>query len=219
MAFAPLKPAIHYSIKANGNLALLRLLKDAGLGMDAVSAGEIYRALKAGVDPAHIVFAGVGKTRGEIAYALESGIGWLNVESPAELRLLDTLAGEIGKSPSVALRLNPGIQAQTHHHIATGHFGAKFGMTPDVIREILACRTEYPHLHIAGLHVHIGSQLGDVRETVAAVQVAQSLAGPYPDIRTLNIGGGFPVHYTESDEYPPPEAFVTALGQNWMAGA
>jgi diaminopimelate decarboxylase len=115
------------------------------------------------------------------------------------------------KTPTVALRLNPGIQAQTHHHIATGHFGAKFGMTPDVIRDLLARRAEFSHLRIAGLHVHIGSQLGDVRETVEAVRSAQALAGPYPDIRTLNIGGGFPVRYTESDEYPPPEAFVTVL--------
>ena len=210
-AFAPLDPSIHYSIKANGNLTLLRLLKDAGLGMDAVSGGEIYRALQAGVDPAHIVFAGVGKTRAEIAYALETGVGWFNVESHAELRLLDTLAGKMDQTPPVALRLNPGIQAQTHHHIATGHVGAKFGMTPDVIRGILAHRADYSHLHIAGLHVHIGSQLGDVRETVAAARVAMALAAPYPDIHTLNIGGGFPVHYTESDEVPPPEAFVSAL--------
>ncbi len=210
-AFEPLSPSIHFSIKANGNLALLRRLNSAGLGMDAVSAGEIYRALQAGVNPAHIVFAGVGKTRAEIAYALEVGIGWFNVESPAELRLLNTLAGSMGQMPTVALRLNPGIQAQTHHHIATGHFGAKFGMTPDVIRDLLARRAEFPHLYIAGLHIHIGSQLGDVRETVASVKTAQALADPYPDIRTLNIGGGFPVNYTESDEFPPLEAFVTAL--------
>ncbi|MBN1562999.1 MAG: diaminopimelate decarboxylase [Anaerolineae bacterium] len=210
-AFAPLSPDIHYSIKANGNLALLRLLKDAGLGMDAVSAGEIYRAQQAGVDPAHIVYAGVGKTRTEIAYALAAGVGWFNVESHAELQLLNTLAGETGQTAQVALRLNPGIQAQTHHHIATGHFGAKFGMTPDIIQDILAHRADYAHLHIAGLHIHIGSQLGDVRETVEAVRAAQALAAPYADMRTLNIGGGFPVHYTASDEYPPPEAFATAL--------
>lgn len=210
-AFAPLDPAIHYSVKANGCLALLRRLKDVGLGMDAVSAGEIYRAQKAGVDPQHIVFAGVGKTRAEIAYALEAGIGWFNVESRAELSLLNALAGERSQTPTVAPRLNPGIRAQTHRHIATGHFGAKFGMAPDMIADILAHRTAYLHLGITGLHVHIGSQLGDVRKTVEAVQIAQALAAPYPDIRTLNIGGGFPVCYTETDAYPPPEAFADAL--------
>jgi diaminopimelate decarboxylase len=209
--FDPLAPSIHYSLKANANLALVRLLSGAGLGMDAVSAGEIFRAQRAGVDPGCIVFAGVGKTRAEIAYALEAGVGWFNVESRDELDVLDTLAGERNLHPTVALRLNPGVEAKTHRYIATGHFGAKFGMTPDTVAEVLKHRLDYPHLHIAGLHVHIGSQLGDVRQTVEAVRAAQALANPYPDLRTLNIGGGFPVRYSEADDYPPLSAFVEAL--------
>lgn len=210
-AFAPLNAAIHYSIKANASLALLRLLAGEGTGMDAVSAGEIDRARRAGVDPARIVFAGVGKTRAELIYGLEAGVGWFNVESRDELRLLDSLAGAAQQRPRVALRLNPGIQAQTHQHIATGHFGAKFGMPPETVAEALAARGDYANLEITGIHVHIGSQLGDVRETVEAVRAAQALAEPYPDVRTLNIGGGFPVRYTGADNYPPPEAFAAAL--------
>lgn len=210
-AFALLDASIHYSLKANANLALIGLLRDQGLGMDAVSAGEIYRALKAGLDPQHIVFAGVGKTRAEIIYALEVGVGWFNVESAAELRLLDTLAGENNRTPSVALRLNPGIEAKTHRHISTGHYGAKFGLPLEAAAEVLAHRHEYPHVQLAGLHVHIGSQLGSVDETVQAVRSAQAIAEPYPEIRTLNIGGGFPVRYTEADHYPPPAAFAETL--------
>jgi diaminopimelate decarboxylase len=217
-AFDPLAPSIHYSLKANANLALIRLLSGAGLGMDAVSAGEIFHAQQAGVDPGSIVFAGVGKTRAEIVYALDAGVGWFNVESRNELAVLDVLAGERNLCPTVALRLNPGVEAKTHRHIATGHFGAKFGMAPEAVAEVLKHRAEYSHLRIAGLHVHIGSQLGDVRQTVEAVRAAQALADPYPDLRTLNIGGGFPVRYTEADDYPPLSAFVEALApllQGW----
>lgn len=210
-AFDPLGATIHYSLKANANLTLIRMLRDTGVGMDAVSAGEVHRAVRAGVDPAQIVFAGVGKTRAELVYALETGVGWFNVESRTELDVLNTLAGERRIMPQVALRLNPGIQTLTHHHIATGHRGAKFGMDAATVADILTQRRDYPHLRIAGLHVHIGSQLGSVRETVAAVQAAQALAEPYVDIRTLNIGGGFPVRYSASDDYPTPDTFAAAL--------
>jgi diaminopimelate decarboxylase len=211
MAFGPLGASLHYSAKANANLALLRLIHETGIGVDAVSAGEIFRALKAGVDPQHIVFAGVGKTREEIIYALNAGVGWFNVESRAELELLNTQTGESNRTAAVALRLNPGIQAKTHPRIATGHLGAKFGMPPDVIADILVHRPSYPRLNITGIHLHIGSQLGDIRETVDAVRLALDLAGPHPDVRTLNIGGGFPVPYAESDDYPSPAAFAGAI--------
>ena len=203
--------SIHYSAKANANLSLLRLIQAAGIGVDAVSAGEIFRAVRAGVDPQQIVFAGVGKTREELIYALSAGVGWFNVESRAELAVLNALAGEYGQSAVVALRLNPGIHAKTHHHIATGHFGAKFGMPQDEIAAILKQRENYPHVKITGIHIHIGSQLGDVQETLDAVRAALALAEPYPDVRTLNIGGGFPVRYTEGDDCPAPEAFAGVI--------
>lgn len=216
-AFAPLGAELHYSLKANANLTLVRLLHQAGLGMDAVSAGEIHRALRAGVDPARIVFAGVGKTPAEIRFALRAKIGWFNVESRDELALLDRLAAEEGDMPRVALRLNPDLQAQTHPHIATGHATAKFGLSPQDVSDLLKTRQVYAHLRVAGIHVHIGSQLGTVAETVEAVRLAQALAAPYPDVRTLNIGGGFPVPYTAGDHYPPPEEFAQALAP-LMAG-
>ncbi|GAB4422098.1 MAG: hypothetical protein Kow00106_19230 [Anaerolineae bacterium] len=144
-ALAPLEAELHYSLKANPNLTLVRMLSQAGLGADAVSAGEIDRALRAGVDPACIVFAGVGKTPAEITYALRAKIGWFNVESRDELTLLDRLAGEERCRPQVALRLNPGLHAQTHPHIATGHAAAKFGMPPQTVADVLRARTAYTH--------------------------------------------------------------------------
>ena len=210
-AFAPLGATLHYSVKANANLALLRLLHALGVGVDAVSGGEIERALFAGFAPEQIVFAGVGKTPAELAYALDVGVGWFNVESRDELHTLDRLAGERGARPSVALRLNPNVRARTHAHIATGHLGAKFGMAADAVARILAERERFPHVRIAGLHIHIGSQLGDVAETVRAVRAAQELAAPYADVRLLNIGGGFPVRYRAGDDVPTPRDFAEAL--------
>ncbi len=210
-AFEPLGAALHYSMKANANLALLRLLRELGVGVDAVSGGEIERALYAGFAPQQIVFAGVGKTPAELAYALDAGVGWFNVESRAELHTLDRLAGERSARPNVALRLNPNVRARTHAHIATGHLGAKFGMAAETVADLLAARERFPHVHIAGLHIHIGSQLGDVAETLQAVHAAQTLAAPYADVRLLNIGGGFPVRYREGDPLPTPQDFAEAL--------
>ncbi len=210
-AFEPLGAAFHYSLKANANLALIRRIAGIGFGMDAVSAGEIHRALQAGVNPQRIVFAGVAKTPAELAYALNAGIGWFNVESATELIRLEALAGERGRRARVALRLNPGIDAPTHPHIATGHAGAKFGMGAEQVADLLGRRADFPHLDIAGLHVHIGSQLARPDETVAAVRCAQALAAPHPGVRTLNLGGGFPVAYTGEEGYPSLEAFAAAL--------
>ena len=210
-AFGPLGASIHYSLKANANLALLRVINEAGVGVDAVSAGEIARARLAGIPASRIVFAGVGKTRAELEYALDIGVGWINVESQAELALLETLAAERRQIVTVALRLNPGIEAATHRHIATGHAGAKFGIEPAVLAAILDYREAYPHLFIAGIHVHIGSQLARVDATLDAMRLAQRLAEPHSDVRTLNIGGGFPVRYGETDNFPEPADFARAM--------
>lgn len=217
-AFAALKPHIHYSAKANANLALLRALVNAGAGIDAVSAGEIHRALLAGAKPADIVFAGVGKTRTELRYALEQGVGWFNVENALELRHLSELAGEIGTTARVALRLNPEVTASTHPHIATGHGGAKFGLTADTIKQLLAHQAGFPRVQFGGLHIHIGSQLHDTAATRQAVQAALDLIAPYPHMRTLNIGGGLPVAYSADEIIPTWESFaetLTPLLQNY----
>ncbi len=211
-AFAALNPHIHYSVKANANQAVLRSLIAAGAGIDAVSGGEIYRALRAGAQPHQIVFAGVGKTPAELRYALEQGVGWFNVENVEECRWLNDLAGQLGRSPvRVALRFNPQVAASTHRHIATGHGGAKFGLTAEAVRFLLEAQPDYPQLRFEGIHVHIGSQLQDTQATVQAVQAARELIAPYPGVRTVNIGGGFPVAYRAGDPLPDAAAFAAAV--------
>lgn len=211
-AFAPLGAVeVHYSAKANANLHILRALVQAGAGIDAVSAGEIYRALQAGALPEQIVYAGVGKRADEIAYALEQGIGWFNVENEGELQHIERLAGQMGKQARVALRFNPEVTANTHPYIATGHGGAKFGMTAETIQRLLAQRQTLKATQIAALHVHIGSQLRDTQATLTAVERALEMIASYEDIRTLNIGGGFPAPYQMGEALPEFSDFAQAL--------
>lgn len=208
-AFAALSPDFHYSLKANANIALLRLLIGAGCGCDVVSAGEIYLALRAGCAPEAIVFAGVGKTAAEIRYGLEAGIGWFNVENVAELARLEEIAAASGRPTRAALRINPALHAATHQHIATGHAGAKFGMSVGAARDVLRARSGFPHVTLAGLHVHIGSQLGRPDESAAAAGIALDLAREF-GLGHLNLGGGFPVVY-DGGEAVPVEDFAQAL--------
>lgn len=211
-AFAELEPHIHYSAKANANLAILRCLIEAGAGIDAVSAGEIHRALTAGAAPQDIVFAGVGKTPNELAYALEKGVGWFNVENVAECDLIDSIAGHMGCPPAyVALRLNPDVTANTHPHIATGHGAAKFGLTANIIADLLRRQSDFLHIHFAAIHIHIGSQLHDTAATQKAVEAALALIAPYPEIKTINIGGGLPVAYASDESVPDYAEFARIL--------
>ncbi len=202
---------IHYSAKANANLHLLHKLVEAGAGIDAVSGGEIYRALLAHAPPEQIVFAGVGKTGQELYYAVEQDIGWFNVENVHEAHKLNTIAAEMGKTVRVALRFNPDVAANTHPHIATGHSTAKFGLTADAIRDLLARAEEMPYLRYAGIHIHIGSNLHDTAATVQAVRAALDLIAPYPAIRTVNIGGGLPVAYLPGEMLPTVEDFAATI--------
>ncbi len=201
---------IHYSLKANANLSIIRLLVEEGAGLDAVSGGEVFRAVRAGANPDQIVFAGVGKTKAELTYALEVGVGWLNVESAHELARIAHIAGSMGKQARVALRVNPNIQADTHHYIATGHAAAKFGIPLEEAAQLLTEYAGSERVTVEGLHVHIGSQLGSVEQTVDAVHRVLPLFDAYPQLNTLNLGGGFPVSYT-GEAVPPPETFASAL--------
>jgi diaminopimelate decarboxylase len=177
-----------------------------------VSAGEIHRALMAGANPQEIVFAGVGKTPREVAYALEQDIGWFNVENVSECTLINDITGHMKLAPArVALRFNPDVAASTHPYIATGHGAAKFGLSQDTVRALLADQAVYPHLQFAGIHVHIGSQLHDTDATRRAVTLALELIAPYPNIRTVNIGGGLPVAYDPDDVVPVFADFAAAL--------
>ncbi len=205
------KAHIHYSAKANANLAVLLALVEAGAGIDAVSGGEIYRALLAHAQPEQIVFAGVGKSGQELYYAVEQDIGWFNVENVHEAHKLNTIAVESGKTVRAALRFNPDVTANTQPQIATGHSSAKFGLTAETIRDLLAREDETPNLRYAGIHIHIGSQLHDTDATLQAVRAALDLIAPYPQIRTINIGGGLPVAYSPDEALPSIEAFAAAL--------
>src|SRR5581483_1239475 len=158
-AGATRKHLICYSMKANSNLAVLRALVSWGAGVDTVSKGEIFRALKAGADPKKIVFSGVGKREDEIAYALEVGILAFNVESHGELLAIERVAARLGKRAPISLRVNPDVDAQTHPYISTGLKKNKFGIPMSSAREEFAFAAKLAHVEIVGLDCHIGSQL------------------------------------------------------------
>lgn len=211
-SFAPLNAQIHFSVKANGNLDLLRALKEVGAGFDCVSGGEIYRVLQARAPAQSVVFAGVGKTRAEIEYAIQSGVGWINAENIGELAHINAIAAESGRrNLNVALRLNPDVTANTHPHMATGHGAAKFGLTADVIRALFSEKERFPRINFAGIHLHIGSQLGDSEATLAAVDRLMTLARDYPPIKTINLGGGLPVAYRMGEAVPSLAPLVEQL--------
>lgn len=212
-AFQQLNSHIHYSIKANNNRDVLKIMHQSDIGFDAVSGGEIYAALQAGAQPTDIVFAGVGKSPDEIAYAVEQNIAWFNVENVHECDLINEHAQQHNRQINIALRLNPEISANTHPNIATGHGKAKFGLTESVINEILSHQNQYSNLVFKGIHVHIGSQLGDVERTVEAAEHVVELAKKYPSIDTINIGGGFPVNYhvQVDSPYPAVDDFARSL--------
>jgi diaminopimelate decarboxylase len=210
-AFAPLKASVHYAVKANGNLAVLRLLNELGAGFDVVSGGELFRVLQVGADPARVVFAGAGKTDAELAFALDCHVAQINAESADELRVLNDLAGARGITQRVALRLNPGVDPHTHRHISTGHRGSKFGIEMDEAEALLAHATQFAQLDMAALHIHIGSQIPDPGPLVGALEPVVLLAQKSNTIRALDIGGGFPVEYHEGQTAPAPEDFARAV--------
>src|ERR1041384_3459376 len=159
-----------YAVKANSNLAVLRALTNAGAGFDIVSGGELHRVVQAGGDPARCVFSGVGKTRDEIAYALKLGIYSFNVESESELRTIDGVARRLGRRAPIALRVNPGVDPETHHYISTGKRESKFGVS---IKRALAVYREARRMtgiEIRGVQMHIGSQITTAAPFVLAIK-------------------------------------------------
>lgn len=193
---------VAYAVKANSNLSVLRLLAAEGAGFDIVSGGELFRVIKAGGDASRCTFAGVGKTRGEIAYALEQGIYSFNVESEAELRFINQVAGELGKRAPVAVRVNPNVDAKTHKYISTGKSENKFGVDFEAISELYdMAAAELPHVRLRGLQMHIGSQLTSVRPFVEAVEKVAPLASALKQkhgIEFWSIGGGIGIIYKDS---------------------
>ena len=196
-----------FAIKSLSNQAILRTLGDLGAGMDVVSGGEYRRALAAGVPGERIVFSGVGKTRAEMAYALEHGIRQFNVESAEELLILSEIAQAMGKQAPITLRVNPDVDAKTHEKIATGRKEDKFGVPISRAREIYAQAGSLPGIDVVGIDVHIGSQLTELSPFEAAFEkvadLTRSLRADGHSIRRLDLGGGLGIPYTRSNETPP----------------
>lgn len=193
---------VAYAVKANSNLSILRLLAAEGAGFDIVSGGELFRVIKAGGEAARCTFAGVGKTREEIIYALEQGIYSFNVESEAELRYINEVAGELGMRAPVAVRVNPNVDAQTHKYISTGKSENKFGVDFEAISALYdMAAAELPHVRLRGLQMHIGSQLTSVKPFVEAVERVAPLASSLKErhgIEFWSIGGGIGIIYQDS---------------------
>ena len=208
---------ICYAMKANSNLAILRLLAQAGAGFDIVSGGELFRVLKAGGDPAKVVFSGVGKTAAEIDDALTAGIFNFNCESEPELALIDALAHRRGVKARVALRVNPDVETDTHHYISTGKLAHKFGVDIAEAEDIYERARKHENLLLEGVSCHIGSQLLDAEPLMEAVDrvlaLIDRLRAKGFDIRHADLGGGLGVAYKPDEVTPSIAEFVTCLKQ------
>ncbi|MEE2733053.1 MAG: diaminopimelate decarboxylase [Pseudomonadota bacterium] len=213
-AFGQHPHLVCFAVKANSNLAVLNVLAKLGAGFDIVSQGELERVLRAGGDPAKVVFSGVGKLREEMVRALEVGVYCFNVESEAELETLNEVAGETGKVAAVSLRVNPDVDAQTHPYISTGLKQNKFGIDIDRAIAVFERAAELPHIRVSGIDCHIGSQLTTVTPFMDALdrllERIDQLAAKGIVVEHLDIGGGLGVRYR--DEQPPaPSEYVGAL--------
>ena len=201
-ALAGVEHEVAYAVKASSNLSVLRLLATHGAGFDIVSGGELFRVIKAGGDPAHCTFAGVGKTRDEIIYALEQGIYSFNVESEEELRYLDQVAGELGMIAPAAVRVNPNVDAKTHKYISTGKSENKFGVDFTAIADLYErASKELKNIKLRGLQMHIGSQLTSIAPFIEAVEKVTPLVLSLKEkhgIEFWSIGGGIGIIYPES---------------------
>jgi len=213
-AFYGIPHLVCFSAKANSNLALLRLFINLGGGVDVVSGGELYRAIKAGADPQKIVFSGVGKRVDEIEYALKTGILMFNVESSQELSVINEVAGRFGKKAHIAIRVNPDIDPKTHPYISTGLKQNKFGI--DILRAPMAYRlaSQLPNLKIVGIDCHIGSQLIQVEPIIEALrklkQLVENLRKEGMEIQYLDLGGGLGITY-EDEEPPHPMEYASNI--------
>ena len=197
-ALAPLDHLVCFAMKSNSNQAVLRTLADLGSGFDTVSGGEIQRAIAAGGDPKKCIFAGVGKTETEIAYALRKGIYCFNVESEPEVERINRIARKLKKKAPVAIRVNPNVDAKTHKKITTGTYDNKFGIALEKIPGVYARAAKLKNIHLRGLQMHIGSQLTQVVPFDAAVRKVSPLAKKLKDkhgIEFLSIGGGLGIMY------------------------
>ncbi|MEO5379101.1 MAG: diaminopimelate decarboxylase [Magnetococcus sp. DMHC-6] len=214
-AFAPARHLICYSVKANSNLAVLDALVRQGAGLDIVSGGELARAIKVGCPGSRVVFSGVGKSSREILDALAYDILMFNVESPAELRRINQLAGEMGKKAPVALRINPDVDPKTHPYISTGLKRNKFGIPYHQALKLFEDAKRLPNVELVGLDCHIGSQLDTLEPFVDALRVVLKLLDKLHKrgirLRYLDLGGGLGIPYDKEKAPPLPERYAGAL--------
>ena len=200
---------VHYAIKANANLEILRIIKDAGLGIDCVSGGEVQTALDAGFEPSKIVFAGVGKSDWEIELGLDNNISCFNVESAAELDVIQEIAESKGKTANIALRVNPNVDAHTHHYITTGLAENKFGISLELLDKVIERCITSPNINLQGLHFHIGSQITNNEPFKRLCAKINELQKHYEvqgiKFASINVGGGLGIDYDNPDANPIPD--------------
>ncbi len=213
-AFQEINPLICFSMKSNSSLAVIRALVKAGSGLDVVSGGELFKALKIGCDPKKIVYASVGKTDREIESAIRAGILFFNVESLPELALIEVIASRMGRTVDCALRANPDVDPHTHKFITTGKAENKFGLDFKTVEKTFADSSRYPHVRLRGIHVHIGSQITEAEPFCKALKKVSDLIGAIREsggrVDWLNIGGGLGIIYRK--EHPQTaERFAKAI--------
>ena len=215
-AFAGTDHMICYAMKANSNQAVIRTMAELGAGMDVVSEGELRRALAAGVPARKIVFSGVGKTAREMALALREGIACFNVESEPELELLSEVANRVGQRATVSIRVNPDVDAKTHHKISTGKAEDKFGISYKQARDVYARAAALPGIDVAGIDMHIGSQITELEPFEKAFRLMGELTAELRsdghNIRHLDLGGGLGVPYRGTNDVPPhPDEYAAMV--------
>lgn len=200
---------VHYAVKANANTRLLTEIRDAGLGVDCVSGNEVKCAVENGYQPSKIVFAGVGKSDWEIEYALEAGIGCFNVESVPEMEVINEIAASKGKVARIALRVNPNIDAHTHHYITTGLEENKFGIGMWELESVVAKASQMKSVELVGIHFHIGSQILDTAPFQELCNRINDLQETFDkmgsSLKTINVGGGWGIDYYNPDGNPVPD--------------
>lgn len=200
---------VHFALKANNQPKLLKQIKAAGLGADCVSGGEIERALEAGFTPDEIAFAGVGKSDDEIELGLKHDIFCFNCESPQELEVLNELAGTLGKTARIALRLNPNVEADTHKYITTGLHENKFGINASDLNEVLETLPDLKNLDLIGIHFHIGSQIEKFTPFEELCEKANALNNHIEEkgfkLTVINVGGGFGINYEHPNDNSVPD--------------
>ncbi len=199
---------VHYAVKANGNLEILRRVNAAGLGTDCVSGNEILQSIAAGIAPEKIAFAGVGKSDEEIRIGLENNIFCFNCESIPEIEVIDEIAGQMGRRAHIALRINPNVHASTHHYITTGLEENKFGINTWALDDVLKVLERTKNVELIGLHFHIGSQILDMQDfrnlCTRVNEIQEWFYARKIIVDHINVGGGLGVNYEQPDKQPIP---------------